>query len=333
MTMAVEKIKEDFIEPQVVHDIARVIRENEEFLIMGHLRPDGDCLGSGLGLLHLLRGMGKRAEFFTVGPMPDYLEFLPGFDEVLTTPPSHIPKTIIYVDSGDPLRVSETFLPQGYLINIDHHLSNSQFGQLNWVDIEATAAGEQIYRLALVLEQPFTPTIATCLYTAMMTDSGGFRYANTDQVTFQAAAHLVAEGAKPAEIAQEVYETKKRQSVVLTGLVYSNLQFEFENRFVWAEITQETYNKVGGDEFEPDGLSSDMRGIAGVEIAVLFHETKEGWFRAGLRSKSAVNVSALATKLGGGGHYNASGCYVKKPYVETREWALGLIREYLRPLL
>ena len=317
-------------EPQVVHDIAALVRRESEFLVAGHVRPDGDCIGSCLGLFGLLEQMGKRVRFFTPGPLPDFLAFLPNSERIETDIPTHWPSVVNYVDSSDPTRVHEEFRPAGaFLVNIDHHLSNSQFGQLNWVDTEAAAAAEQIYRLALVLGAEITPEIATCLFTGILTDSGGFRFSNADEAAFNAAAHLVRCGARPAEIAGHVYESRKPESVRLIGEVYRSLHYEFGGRFVWAEIDQALYRSVGGEMFEPEGLSSDLRGIQGVEVSALFHETAEGGCRIGLRSKSCVNVSEIATQLGGGGHFNASGAYVREPYAVVRDRSLRIIREYL----
>lgn len=317
------------VEPQIVGEIADVIRNNDSFVIAGHLRPDGDCLGSCLGLYEFVRLMGKKVRFYTHGPVPEMFKFLPNFDKIELQNPPEKPDAYLVVDCGDLERVHETFRPQGLVVNIDHHVSNSNFGSLNWVDTEATAAGEQIYRLAVAMEQQITPQMATCLYTAIMSDTGGFRFSNTDEMTFKAAGHLVQAGANPAAIAEAVFESRKRESVLLTGQVYANLKFEFDNRFVWGEITEPMFRAVGGEYAEPDGLASDIRGIEGVEASVLFFETQDKWLRLGLRSKGRVNVSEVAQMLGGGGHAAASGAMIKRPYAEAREFALSTIREYL----
>lgn len=317
--------------PGCVDEIISVLNNNSEFLIAGHLRPDGDCLGSALGLMTLLRNMGKKVTFYTPGPMPDCFPYLPGYDEIVTVPPDIVPPVCIYVDSSDFDRVDEHFRPQNTLVvNIDHHLSNAGFGAINWVDTEAAAVGEQIYQLAVAMNQPITPEIATCLYTAIMTDSGGFRFSNTDTVTFETAAHLVRSGANPAKIAEAVYDSRKPASVLLTGEVYSSLRFEFGGRLVWSEITRDIYDRLGSDQIEPEGLSSDIRGIRGVEMSVLFYETPESYCRIGFRSKGQVNVSKIAQMLGGGGHHNASGAMLREVFPQAREHALQTVREYLR---
>jgi phosphoesterase RecJ-like protein len=316
-------------EPEVVHTIAELLRVNDDFLIAGHLRPDGDCLGSCLGLRELLLGMGKKVRFYTHGPLPDYFSYLPGFDEILTTAPTDYKGPTLCVDSADPERIHDSFVPTGIVANIDHHISNTRYGTFNWVDSEATAAGEQIFRLAQILEQPITSRMATCLYTALLTDTGGFRYSNTDDVTFRVASQLVEAGANPAAIAEAVFDSRKPGAVKLTGEIYATLKYEFGGRFVWNAVTQQMFADAGGADSEPEGLSSDLRSIQGVEVSVLMYETPEHQCRIGFRSRGKVNVAELAAVLGGGGHHNASGALVREPYDEAKSHALTVIREYL----
>lgn len=320
-------------EPPVVDEIIHALRSHGEFLIIGHLRPDGDCLGSCLALFDVLERMRKKVRFYTVGPLQDMFSFLPHYDRIITGELKQHEPVCIFVDSGDPDRAGDDFRPSGLVINIDHHLSNSMYGQLNWVDVDATAAGELIYRLLRAMNEPITREVATCLYTAIMTDTGGFRFSNTDEMTFRVASALVECGADPARIAGYVYESRKPESVRLTGEVYATLKYEFDGQFVWNELRRELFDRIGGEEFEPEGLSSDVRGIAGVEVAVLFYETPEHFCRIGFRSKGKVNVSKLAQSLGGGGHHNASGAFIKEPFDQARDRVLNAIREYLREAL
>lgn len=316
-------------EPEIVYEIAELIRAHDSFLVIGHLRPDGDCLGSCLGLMHILKGMGKKARFYTQGPVPDFFSYLPGYEDIETAFPAHFDGPYLCVDSADPERVSDAFQPRGTVANIDHHISNTRYGTLNWVDSDATAAGEQIYRLARVLDQPVTADVATCLYTAMMTDTGGFRFSNTTQTTFRVVSALVEAGADPAAIAEAVFDSRKPGAVKLTGQVYATLKYEFAGSFVWNEVTQTLFAECGGADAEPEGLSSDLRSIEGVEVSVLFYETPDGFCRIGFRSRGRVNVSELAQLLGGGGHRAASGALVREPYPQARDRALLVIRDYL----
>ncbi|MCX7017594.1 MAG: bifunctional oligoribonuclease/PAP phosphatase NrnA [bacterium] len=330
MTSAVEQAHATIDDPSIARDVADVLLERHSFLIAGHLRPDGDCLGSALALMVILRQLGKSARFYTTGPIPPCFCYLPYFGEIETSPPPEPFDAIICVDSSDFDRVEESFKPTGFVINIDHHLTNAMFGNLNWVDTTVAATGELIYRLAHAMNHQITPDIASCLFTAIMTDTGGFRYSNTTEKTFQVVAHLVRCGAAPGLIAQYVFDSRKPQSAWLAGNVLTTLKYEFDGRFVWNKITHEQYAVVGGDIYEPEGLTSEMRAIDGVEIAVLFHETPDNRCRLGLRSRGLVDVSKLAEKLGGGGHHNASGAMVKHmDYTAAKNWCLGIIREYL----
>jgi phosphoesterase RecJ-like protein len=277
----------------------------------------------------MLLNMGKKARFYTAGPLPDYFAYLPGFDAIETTQPMDYTGPTLCVDSADCGRIHETFQPRGLVVNIDHHISNTQFGTVNWIDPEATAAGEQIYRLAIALDQPITSPMAICLYTAMMTDTGGFRFSNTDDMTFRVASHLVEAGANPAAIAEAVFDSRKPGAVKLTGEIYATLKYEFAGRFVWNEVTQAMFADAGGPDAEPEGLSSDLRSIQGVEVAILFYETPEGFCRIGFRSRGKINVAELAALMGGGGHHNASGALVREQYKSACERALALTRQYL----
>lgn len=321
-------MKTELIEP-----IAQHIKNNDHFLIVGHHHPDGDCIGTGLGLLWTLRAMGKQARFFTPGPIPENLLFLPGINDVLTTLPSEPQTNSIVVDCSDHERVSDDYEPTGFVINIDHHQSNNEFANLNWVDTEAAAAAEQIYQLAKFMLVPFTTEMAQCLYTGMFTDSGGFRFGNTDGALLAAAADCVSCGAKPASVAENVYGAVRRESIELTGKVLNDLRFEFDGRLVWSEILWSDYEQVGGEDFEPEGLVSDIRAIRGVEVSVLVHETQEGWARVGFRSRGNVDVAAIAQKVGGGGHRAASGAMVRMtPYETARDRILNTVRDSLKEI-
>lgn len=313
------------------NSIAGVIREKQNFLIIGHLRPDGDCLGSCLGLAEALKQMGKAVRVYTAGPLPRLFGFLPGYDAIETElPDSGQFDAILCVDTADESRVFPGYEPPSHLYVIDHHISNTNFGRVNWVDGQAAAAAEMIYDLVRRLEVEITPEIATALFTGIATDTGSFRFANTSAVTFQIAADLVGKGANAAKIAELVWSSRPPSGVKLAALVLSTLNYEFDGRFVWNEITRQMFETVAGDEAELDGLSGEMRSIEGVEVSVLFTETPEGECRIGFRSKGETNVSTLARLLGGGGHKNASGASIPEPYLAARKRALDVIRDYLK---
>lgn len=311
--------------------IVDLIREKDNFLIVGHIRPDGDCLGSCLGLWEVLAALGKSARFYTAGPNPEFLCYLPRFDAIENEFPDEPEKfgAILSVDTADANRVFPGYEPSDNIAVIDHHISNTHYGALNWVDGKATAAAEMIYFLAGALGVKITPAIATCLYTGIMTDTGGFRYSNTTQTTFRVTSDLVACGANPSQIAEAVWDSRPPVAVKIGALILSTLNYEFDGRFVWNEITQQMLQAAGGTEAEAEGLSSEMRSIRGVDISVLFYETPEGTCRIGFRSRGDLNVSTLASLMGGGGHRNASGATINEDYLAARKHALETVRDFL----
>jgi phosphoesterase RecJ-like protein len=295
--------------------ICRAITSHRRFLICGHVRPDGDCLGSQLGTYHILTALGKEAHLYNAGPILEHYQFLPGLERIRPTlEQTYRPEVSIFVDCGAINRVAEDFQPEGIIINIDHHYSNLGFGDINYIDETASAVGEQIFQVAKHLSMKLTPDIATCLYLAILADTGSFRYPNTSDQTLEVAAELVRCGAAPHLIAREYYENRKPESVKLANKVMANLHFAYDGQLVWSEITQQMYESAGGEENEPEGLVSELRSIKGVQVAILFHELPEGGLRAGLRSKGTVDVSRVAKEFNGGGHPNASGIYIRGDY-------------------
>jgi phosphoesterase RecJ-like protein len=310
--------------------IAGVIRDNQTFLIIGHIRPDGDCLGSCLGLMAALQALGKAVRMYTAGPVPAVMSYIAGIDSVETTLPDQSQfDAILCVDTADASRVHAGYEPPEHLYVIDHHISNTHFGKINWVDGTAAAAAEMIYRLIGALGVDITPQIATALFTGIATDTGSFRFSNTNEATFRVAADLVSRGANAAQIAERVWSSRKPSAVKLAALVLSTINYEFDGRLAWNEVTLQMLQQAGGDEAELEGLSGEMRAIEGVQVAVLFTETETGECRIGFRSKGQVNVSTLAQLLGGGGHKNASGASLAEDYLLARHRALQVIREHL----
>ncbi len=311
-----------------MHQVANLIREKDRFLVVSHLRPDGDSLGSQAAMLLALQAMGKQAAAWAVEPIHQKWSFLPGSGQISSHMPQWTPEATLVLDCGAAYRVAEGFEPVGIVVDIDHHLSNDMFGDVNWVDPDACATGEQIYDLLGELEVPLTREIATALYVAVMTDTGGFRYSNTTARSFRIAADCVAAGADPAEVGLEVFETRPAGEFAIRAKVYGSLRFEFDGAFVWSEVRMADYEAAGGEEMEPEGLSSDIRGIEGVEISLLLHEMPEGNLRANFRGKGQVDCSAIATACGGGGHFNAAGAVVRdKPYEEARDFVLRTVRD------
>jgi len=315
----------------VIKEIGEKLRENRSFLVCGHVRPDGDCIGSQLALYHLLSQMGKTVRLYNSGPIPDHFSFTPGIEKIETTLDKTFQAEVcIFVDCGAQNRVTGENPPCGFLINIDHHGSNGHFGEINYIDPTATAVGEQLYHIIREMGEPISKEIATCIYLSLLSDSGSFRFSNTNSVTFAVAADMVNKGADPSAIAQALFENKTPESIRIKARVLANLHFECGGTFVWSEITWDMYEKAGGELNEPDGLVSDMRAVKGVEISILFHELKEGGMRAGLRSRGKIDVSRIALEMGGGGHPNASGCYIKGDYGELKKKLIDVAIRHMK---
>lgn len=314
--------------PQGAREAASALRGLDNLLLASHVRPDGDCLGSTCALALALAAMGKRVAAFNPSPIPSKLRFLPGIHFVSDTMPQWKPDTTVFLDCGGPDRVTPDFKPIGFTFNIDHHSTNEMFGDVNYVDSRACAVGEQVVQILRALDAPITPGMATALYTAIITDTGGFRYSNTNALTFETAACLARAGADIERVGLEVFESRRPQELDLIGRVYSRMKYECSGRLVWSEIRWTDYEEVGGEEYEPEGLAGDIRAVNSVEVSILFHELSNGGLRAGFRGKGRIDCAAIAHGLGGGGHFNASGYYNDKTqYERERQRVLQAARE------
>ena len=328
------------MESTVVADIRRALREHPSFLICGHEDLDGDCIGSQLALFHWLANQGKRVVVTSNGPTIGNYAFLPGFERIQHRVPEGFEAEVtVCLDTGSIARILPGVRPQGFIINIDHHAGNTQFGDINWVDAAAAAVGEMIFTLIESHDRSpttgprsLTPEIATCLYVAILTDTGSFRYSKTSARTFEITAALVHAGADPHGVANAYYDNIHPDTMRMTGEVFSRLHFEFGGRLVWGEITREMYERLGGPERQPEQLAGQMRSIQGVEVAVLFHEMDGGNGRVSFRSRGRVDVNHVASELGGGGHSSAAGCRFQGDYTTNRDRVLDVARRYVAAL-
>lgn len=311
--------------------VAQLLAAHDDILIVSHLRPDGDCLGSATGLLTGLETLGKRVAAYNHTGVARRLSFIPNSHRVLTTLPDWRPGLVVFVDCGGRERVHADFRPSAPTLNIDHHATNSRFGDWNYIDLEAAAVGEQVLDILNHLAVPITRDIATSLYTSITADTGSFRYPSTTARTLDKGALLLARGADAASICQALYESRSRGELLLTGKAFATLRFEFDGRLAWSELRNADYAAAGGIDNEPEGLVTDMRGVEGVEVSLLLHEVEPRGIRCGLRSKTTFDCSKLATELGGGGHRNASGYFNDTVDFETeKQRILEVTRRHLR---
>ena len=306
------------------------INRRERFVLTSHARPDGDAIGSTLALSQILRQMGKQAEVVLHDGVPRVYQQLPFAATAIRSDRIGADyHAAIVLECDNIQRTRLEGLEKHFLINIDHHKSGRNFANLNWIDPKAVATGELVYRLARAAGAQITPEIATCLYTAVLTDTGAFMFEGTNEHTFELARELVLAGADPARCARHIYFGHSTAKMRLLGAALSALQREGPLAWIW--VTQEQMDRVGAKEEDCEGLVNYALSIGDVEVAVFFRELPDGRFRVSLRSKGQVNVAAVAEQFGGGGHTCASGCAVSGPLSTSLELILAQLRSVFSP--
>jgi len=305
--------------------ILEVLRRGERFLVCSHSQPDGDSVGSMLALRLLLEQMGKRADLVAAQRIPVHYRSLPGAHAIRTMLRVHGRYDAVLLLECDSLhRTKLRGLESFHLINIDHHITGQEFAHVNWIDPDAASAGEMVYRLAQAAGAALTPQMATCIYITVLTDTGGFCYGSLRESTFALARDLVAAGADPVAIAQDVYFSAPASRLLLLGAALNRLRREGPLAWLW--VTNQDMIRSGATEDDSDGIVNYALGVGGVEAAVFLKELPEGRVRLSLRSKGQVNVAAIAQQLGGGGHENAAGCTLDGPLTRALDEILAQLR-------
>jgi bifunctional oligoribonuclease and PAP phosphatase NrnA len=306
-------------------EIAQILREHRRFAILGHVRPDGDALGSQLALALSLQALGKEIRVWNEDGMLEKYSFLPRA-ELLTKPPSTSEDfdVAIALDTAIQHRLG-TALPavrsSKVWINIDHHMSNPGYGDVVYVDSSAPATAEIIFRLIKSEGLPFNRDIAENLYAAISTDTGSFQYPKTSAHTFEIAAELIRTGLDVGRLSQQLYENYPRRRLELLRELLRTMHFQQEGRVASFGLTLKTAAELGVLPEDNEGLIDHLRAVRGVIVAVFFEELADGKVRVSMRSKTdVVDVCAICQKFGGGGHTLAAGTRVRGtlPEVEDR---------------
>ena len=290
--------------------IADLIAESSSFLITSHIDPDGDAIGSQLAIWSMLKRLGKDVKVVSEDPVPDTYTFLDGSGEVITsrTEPCEV---AIVVDAAALHRVgwvSELVKQCSKVVNIDHHRSNHEFGDLNLVVTDAGAAGEIIYNLAQVMGVGLEPNEAEALYVALLSDTGCFRFPNTTSATLRVAAALVDAGVSPYHAGSEIFWKRSAAGLKLLSNALSSIEVTNDGSIATMEIAWRMYEETGASSRESEGFANYPRSIKGVKVGVLIRETKDGHFRISLRSREDFPIAEVAKSFGGGGHPTAAGC-------------------------
>jgi phosphoesterase RecJ-like protein len=291
--------------------IVDAIRARQRFVIASHMRPDGDAVGSSLAMAFALRDLGKSARVVSRDLPPSPMLVFPGVPEIEITNRVDDPgDAVIVMECGDVDRTGVAGLDAGFVINIDHHPGNTMYGALNWFDLSAAACGEMVFDLIRALDVPLTAPIATHIYIAILTDTGSFHYSNITPRTFDICRQCIEAGVNPPSVARSLFDNNNLGRLKLFGAVLSRMQLDASCRIASLFVDKQLTRESGGTYEDTDGLINLPLTVKEILTVAFFKENGPGDWRVSMRSKGDIDVNAIATEFGGGGHKNASGCSV-----------------------
>lgn len=321
---------------RILSKLLELIKENKSFLIVSHINPEGDAIGSSIALALCLKKINKSVYILNKEPVPDTLRFLPSSDLISQKIPVKTFDVVFVIDCHTLERTGLKSLHAKTAVIIDHHIpsrnvTSSMFHTqqlIRWIDPEASATGELIYKLLNFLHVPLDKKMATNLYTSLYTDTGGFRYRNTTPESLEIASKLVALGADPWEITKEVYECLPFNRLKLLAMSLSTL--EKAGKMACVTVTQNMFKNTKTSVQDTENFVDFPRKIKDIEVAVLFREGGKNSYKVSLRSKGKVNVANIAKKFGGGGHAMAAGCTLKGSLLEVKDKVLKVVRKAIK---
>jgi len=303
--------------------IIRQIKKSSHLLVASHTEPDGDAVGSLMALGMALGKLNKKATLYNASPIPAVYCFLPSVERIVR----HIKKantydTAIILDCGDLSRIGEissavSQIP--FIINIDHHISNTHFGNHQLLDTSACSTAEVVYRLIKALSVSIDKAIATCLYTGILTDTGSFRFSNTNQAAFAISEEMAELGVEPYDVAQHVFGTYSLGRIKLLNLALDSIEISENGKLSMMTVTKNMMTDTGTQPEDVDGMINYARRIKDVKVAALIHEIQNGTetsnninrYHVSLRSDGTVDVATIASSFGGGGHASAAGFQIE----------------------
>ncbi|MCH8126170.1 bifunctional oligoribonuclease/PAP phosphatase NrnA [candidate division KSB1 bacterium] len=329
---------DNYLKSDEIEAVKHLIENNDKFILTTHVHPDGDGLGSELGLYYALKERGKQVNIFNHNPVPRQYDFL-NHDNIITDYSSIEHESIITraqccfvfdVSEWDRLRKLGADLRKHEIpiICIDHHPSKEKFGAININYPNASSTGEIVFLLLDALGVEFSKEISSALYTAILTDTGGFRFSNTTVNSHKMAGILIEQNIDTYKIYREVYEQEPLGKIKLLADILSNIQFECDSKVAWCSITRAMLKKYDLAPSETDGLSDFSRRIANVEVSILFLEIEESLTKISFRSNGSISINELAQSFGGGGHPYASGALVRRPLNNVIEEFKEIICNY-----
>lgn len=317
----------------MLSQVVELIENKQNFAITTHVRPDGDGIGSSLGLCWLLRSLGKNAEVIASDGIPAAYLQLPGANEIRQI--EEIDKeydAVFVIECSDAARPHIKNLENQFVVNIDHHSTCAHFGSINWIDPTASAVGEMIYNLCKAIGGRITKEIAECVYLALVTDTGSFHFPNTTERTLKVASELVKVGVKPAEISEAVYNSYSWSRIELMREVLSTVKRDETGKVAWMRQTLEMKDSSGAVDGDNNGFVNIPLAAKQIEAVVYMREAEPNLFRVSLRSKDGVNVARVAEKFGGGGHKNAAGFRVHGDWDEKEKEIVAAVVEAVEKL-
>ncbi len=313
--------------------IAEILKEKSNFAITFHVMPDGDSVGSSLALYNVLKRSNKNVDVFSSDKVPDVFSYLPGYDSIKDC--SLIGKNaydaLIIIDSGDYERIGKCAdIKANITVNIDHHATNDLYADINFVDMNSAAAGELIYQIIKLMEPEIQKDEAACLYTAILTDTGGFRYSNTTPLTHLIAGKLISTGIAFSGIHDIIYRNFEYDSIKLLGKVLESIELHCRGRIAFMKLLKSDIGNIDISNISTTDFINYGRDIKSVECAAFIKETGAGEFKVSLRSKNYVDVKSVCEKFGGGGHIRAAGCTIKGNFENAKKSILDELAKALK---
>ena len=314
-----------------IDQILKCIKKSKNIVIVTHENPDGDAVGSSLAMYHALKGLKKNVDII----IPEYAKCfneLPGIEEVIKES-DKVYDLAISLDAATDKLLNvwvKYFREADQRIVIDHHSTNTMFGDINYVDLSAPACAQVVYMLIKHYRWKITPEIGTCIMAGIITDTGGFQYSGVSMDTFNIAAELLDAGVNISKVYKKVFDTKTKSSFELRRIALDRMEFLEDDKIAFTYITNEDERKVNAGVGDYEGIVSEGRSIEGVEVSIFLHELKDGEFKISLRSNSYVNVSDVCIMFGGGGHIRAAGAKMTADPLVIRDKVVNEVKRQLK---
>jgi phosphoesterase RecJ-like protein len=294
-----------------IASIVDAIRTRQRFVLSSHARPDGDSIGSQLAMAYALRALGKDVTVVNADPAPPTLMAFPGVPDIRIAPRvDEAYDAAIIMECGDLSRTGVAGLDAGFVINIDHHPGNANYGRINWFDGRAAACAEMVFDLVVALGVPLSRDIATHVYLAILTDTGSFHYSSLSPRTFDICRQLLEAGVDPVAMARQVFDDNTPGRIRLSGAILSGMRVDPSGRIATIYVDQELARTADGVYDDTEGVVNQPLTVKEIQAVIFFRKIEGDQYRVSLRSKGAIDVGSVAKQYGGGGHKNAAGCTV-----------------------